>query len=318
MKTSLRLINLLVFSGISLVASAQTQNALPSSGDVGIGTTSPSSKLQVCGRTTLDSTVTVRDTLRAERDVIIDQNLIVNGQVKFGAYTDTARGVLFVDENGSMLRGGHQFLANIAYLEDCFLLMNPDGTNQQVPAPSWASLGTTNYGILYTGANCPARVGIGTNNPLAQLDVRGNQYLTGKLSVGQGTDNSAYNFYLKNTDVNNNNILLIENGQNQLMRLRVNNSGKGLLEVNEIIVRLSPFPDYVFESEYKLMSLDELKKYIEINGKLPNYPNAKEVEENGMGVSELLLKQQEKIEELTLYLLQLKEELDELKNTVKK
>jgi hypothetical protein len=318
MKTSLRLINLLVFSGISLVASAQTQNALPSSGDVGIGTTSPSSKLQVCGRTTLDSTVTVRDTLHVERDLIIDQNLTVNGQVRFGAYTDTARGVLFVDENGNMLRGGHQFLANIAYLDDCFLLMNPDGTNQMVPAPSWASVGTTNYGILYTGASCPARVGIGTDNPLAQLDVRGNQYLTGKLGVGQGTDNSAYNFHLRNTNANNSNIMLIENGQDQLMKLITDPTGKSHLYVNEITVMLSPFPDYVFEPEYKLMSLDDLKKHIKMNGKLPNYPSAKEIEENGIGVSELLLKQQEKIEELTLYLLQLKEELDELKKSVQK
>lgn len=88
--------------------------------------------------------------------------------------------------------------------------------------------------------------------------------------------------------------------------------GDGRVFAREVEVTLSNFPDYVFANDYELMPLGQLKKYIETNHHLPNIPSAKEVEENGMGMGELNLKQVEKIEELTLYILQLDERLQKL------
>jgi len=65
------------------------------------------------------------------------------------------------------------------------------------------------------------------------------------------------------------------------------------------------WPDYVFENKYNLMPLDELKASIEVNKHLPNIPSAAEVENNGILVGDMQKKMMEKIEELTLYILDL-------------
>lgn len=87
----------------------------------------------------------------------------------------------------------------------------------------------------------------------------------------------------------------------------------GTVYAREIYVQGGTFPDYVFANEYKLMKLDDLAQYISLNKHLPNVPSAKEVEEKGIGVGELNIVQMEKIEELTLYILELKKEIEQLK-----
>jgi len=70
--------------------------------------------------------------------------------------------------------------------------------------------------------------------------------------------------------------------------------------------------DYVFDENYKLQSLQEVKKYIEGNSHLPNMPTAKDVKENGIDVLEIQGKLLEKIEELTLHLIAQEERIKEL------
>jgi hypothetical protein len=73
-------------------------------------------------------------------------------------------------------------------------------------------------------------------------------------------------------------------------------------------------PDYVFEPDYQLMPLAELKAYLTTNKHLPGIPSATEMGTEGQNVSDLQLKLLEKIEELTLYTLQLRAEIDALKS----
>ena len=78
-----------------------------------------------------------------------------------------------------------------------------------------------------------------------------------------------------------------------------------------------PHPDYVFEKNYKLKSLEEIESYIKQNGHLPNIPSACEVKENnGINLGEMSEKQLEKIEELTLYIIDLNKKLNELTEVV--
>lgn len=71
--------------------------------------------------------------------------------------------------------------------------------------------------------------------------------------------------------------------------------------------------DYVFADDYKLMSLPALEQYIKTHRHLPEVPSEKEVMENGIAVTEMLQIHMKKIEELTLYIIELQKQLDELK-----
>ncbi len=78
------------------------------------------------------------------------------------------------------------------------------------------------------------------------------------------------------------------------------------------VTSIYPFPDYVFEPNYKLMSIPELKEYIDHHHHLPNIPSAKEVDGNDVDLYELQLKLLEKIEEQALYIIDLQSQIDEL------
>jgi hypothetical protein len=87
----------------------------------------------------------------------------------------------------------------------------------------------------------------------------------------------------------------------------------GKLWVQDIHVNASSkWADYVFGDNYKLMSLEELEAKIKANKHLPGIPSAKEVNENGIMVAEMQTKTMEKVEENTLYILQLNNRIKEL------
>jgi len=112
---------------------------------------------------------------------------------------------------------------------------------------------------------------------------------------------------------------------------------KGTIRATEIRVNTGG-ADFVFENDYKLKPLSEVKSHIKEHKHLPDIPSAAEMQENGVGVSELSTKLLQKVEELTLYVIQqneiaeqqrkvvdmqqqlieqLRNELDEIKNNQK-
>ncbi len=76
-------------------------------------------------------------------------------------------------------------------------------------------------------------------------------------------------------------------------------------------------PDYVFEKDYPLMSLDELRAYIVQEKHLPNVPSADDIKKDGLNLSEFQMRLLEKIEELTLYILAQQEQIEALKIQVR-
>ena len=89
--------------------------------------------------------------------------------------------------------------------------------------------------------------------------------------------------------------------------------GKVICE--ELRVKLSQnWPDYVFAEDYELMPLEEVERSIKENGHLPGIPSADEVEkEGGIEVGEMQRLMLEKMEELTLHLIELKKENEQLR-----
>ncbi|CAN5739419.1 hypothetical protein BH10BAC2_BH10BAC2_35270 [soil metagenome] len=146
-------------------------------------------------------------------------------------------------------------------------------------------------GILFGDNLNPQDAGVIYNNPLTpdgfQFNTNGNvtrMVLTNAGRLGIGTNNPAY-------------------------ALSVN----GTIQSKEVRVETG-WSDYVFEKDYKLRTLDNVAKYIEQNKHLPGIPSAEEIRKNGLAVGEVQTKMMEKIEELTLYVIKLNEEIQQLKN----
>lgn len=95
-------------------------------------------------------------------------------------------------------------------------------------------------------------------------------------------------------------------------------SVNGTILAKEIIVSTAStnWPDYVFEDYYNLISLKEVENYIKLNRHLPGVPSATKIESNGLAVGEVQKIQMQKIEELTLYVIELQKQIDELKETL--
>jgi len=95
-------------------------------------------------------------------------------------------------------------------------------------------------------------------------------------------------------------------------------SVNGKIRAHEIRVttNAADWPDYVFEENHPLMSLEELERFVKNNKHLPNIAPAKAVAEDGVALGELNRQLLQKIEELTLYLIHQNKEIKELKEEV--
>lgn len=137
-------------------------------------------------------------------------------------------------------------------------------------------------------ANDAGNVGIGLVSPdaNAKLDVQGNIFSSGKIAIGTKDPLKMQNYSLA---VNGNAIF------------------------NKVKVQLyGGWADYVFEEGYELPTLTATEKFIRLHKHLPGIPSAKEIAENGIDVGEsqtILLK---KVEELTLYIIEMDKKVQKL------
>jgi hypothetical protein len=75
--------------------------------------------------------------------------------------------------------------------------------------------------------------------------------------------------------------------------------------------------DFVFADDYKLRSLDEVEDFIKENKHLPEIPSTEEVHKEGLDLAQMDAKLLQKVEELTLYVIQQQKEIDYLKSKIK-
>jgi hypothetical protein len=194
----------------------------------------------------------------------------------------------------------------------------------------------SNHNAFFRG-----NVGLGTTNPQARLDVHGQIAVNGVGVITNGGNDVYANIrVLRNTSTQYPDGMYIgymgsggplrffsNSGTTEFMTLTTSgNLGigttvpnekltvKGTIYGREVKVDLSvPGPDYVFEKDYNLTSLEELKSYIVANKHLPEVPSAKEMEQNGIKVGEMEMLLLKKIEELTLHVIAQQEEIKEMK-----
>lgn len=86
----------------------------------------------------------------------------------------------------------------------------------------------------------------------------------------------------------------------------------GLFVASEINVKVNVWNDYVFSKSYKLPTLKSVEAFINANGHLPEVPSEKQVKEHGVNVSEINATLLKKIEEITLYVIELNKKVEKL------
>ncbi len=91
---------------------------------------------------------------------------------------------------------------------------------------------------------------------------------------------------------------------------------RGSIKCNGFVAKPKWWPDYVFEKSYNLITLDSISNFIVKNKHLPGIPEADWVIENGQNIGELQIKQQEKIEELYLYIIRQNQILNKIQSTI--
>ncbi|WP_420385571.1 hypothetical protein [Roseivirga sp.] len=145
------------------------------------------------------------------------------------------------------------------------------------------------------------------NNGLYRLHIQndGDVILRNHLAIGQGANNSYSSSYA-----------LDVTGTSRFSQKMI---VEDEIESSRVKVTASPgsVPDYVFKSGYKLRSLSELETYIKTYSHLPNIPSAQEVEANGQNVGEMQLRLLEKIEELTLYIIEQEKRMSKMEAELK-
>ncbi|MCJ8208814.1 hypothetical protein MUY27_03785 [Mucilaginibacter sp. RS28] len=196
--------------------------------------------------------------------------------------------------------------------------------------------------------NVLGKVGIGTFNPAAKLEVfdpvEANIMIhssggdgtnteldlvggspdaswaigTNKTAAGGAGDNL---FFYKNAGLTGPKMVIRNDGNVGIgttspdQKLTVN----GTIHASQVKVDTSiPVPDYVFKSGYRLKSLQDVKEYIDKNQHLPEIPSASQQEKEGVDLgkmNQLLLK---KVEELTIYLIQQDKKIKMLQRKVNK
>jgi hypothetical protein len=105
-------------------------------------------------------------------------------------------------------------------------------------------------------------------------------------------------------------------GTTQINEYKLSVAGK--IRAKEVKVTVQNWGDYVFSKEYRLRSLAEVEEYIGQYGHLPEVPSAEEVEREGVEVGQMETTIIKKIEELTLYLIELKRDNERLQQKVEK
>jgi hypothetical protein len=157
-------------------------------------------------------------------------------------------------------------------------------------------------------------------NPTIQLQNEGVdkgfiQLSGNNIRIGTNSSNLAGHFVIRTGGgdrvfVNQNGNVGIGTGPVNEHRLAV----QGSVICEQLKVELvADWPDYVFSDSYDLTPLSELKDFINTHHHLPNIPSASEVMKDGIDVGEMHRKLLEKVEELTLYLIEKDEQIEKLK-----
>lgn len=346
------------------------ENVISENGNVGLGTTNPTSRLTVAGSARIDSTLVVSDSVTMSSSASVGEDLKVEGDL----YLPNIATVEALSEEMILLSSaeGVTTKAGIGTLKDMMYARNCDILGGSIASPSWAN------GPNKLFSECPqVLVGIGTDSPTRNLDVVGvakvssHIWSNGSMSIGADM-NTFSKFNIVNTNrtaiiqgnavgntqsyqrlmyfeynhadtkilevintttgrtpfaLKSNGEMDIDNGTGRIFHLGTDGALEltngtmqtfkvettGMIRGRRMKLDLDTWADYVFEPTYKLMPLSEVEAFVKKEKHLPNVPSEQELKADGADVMEMNKMLIEKVEELTLYLIQQNKNTEELK-----
>ncbi|MDR0573314.1 MAG: hypothetical protein LBG96_04670 [Tannerella sp.] len=265
----------------------ETDLFIHTSGNVGIGTTSPSEKLTVSGNLKLDN-----------GKVIINNK----GELRINSFNEMET---YGDSLSFNIKGTKGLQMKLGRNNDFtmfFPISNGGGRLNRIIAKDNLSISAGGRSMndentdlhLHSSGN----MGIGTyvNANSEKLTLKGNLKLdNGKLFI----------------NINPNNIkAILKNKYSAFIT-------GGVLSEDYAIGPQSTWADHVFKPGYNLQSLNEIEDYIKVNNHLPDMPSATEVQENGYTLHDMNVKLLQKVEELTLYSIEQNKKIERLESVVK-
>ena len=292
-------------------------------GQLGVGVSTPAEKMEVAGN--IKSTQNIIaiglqvETGMLSQSLTVGENLVVDGNIGVGVNAPTEK----LDIAGNIKASG-SLIAN--YLAAAGMTTDSLRVSETMRIQGVALFDT--------------KVGIGVSAPTEALDVAGNIRTLGSLTANAVTSET-----LNTATATVSNDLTISGTTTanalEATEFTVTNQVAGTIKTNQLAINTETiptgfamavdgkviasqievfapenWPDYVFESGYNLRSLAEVDAYIQKHGHLPNVLSAERMQQGGYDLSQMDAKLLEKIEELTLYMIELKKENDTLKEQI--
>ncbi|BDU51691.1 hypothetical protein [Haliovirga abyssi] len=138
-----------------------------------------------------------------------------------------------------------------------------------------------------------------------KISVKPGEQITEEKEFFTETENIYGNEIIKGSASINGNVLIGKaNDTGQKLQVEGSVSINGTLHTSELVVIQNVWADYVFENNYKLRPLEEVAKFVKVNKHLPDVPSEKEVKSKGVSVGDMQAKLLQKVEELTLYMIE--------------
>lgn len=254
---------------------------------------------------------------------------------KIGINTTTPGNTLHVssvDHGGLSLESPNQKNSFISFLEqNSSNVAELKGGLAWIPNSSGMALDTYDGGDIFLRTINGGQVGINatTLEPNSALTVGGRVTATEfYLESGLPFMSSPWTANASDISFDTGNVGIGVTSPTEKLEVDGNTLIQGDLEAMKVVVTANPgggWPDYVFEPEFKLRSLSEVEAFVKDNKHLPEVPSAKDVAANGIDLGSMDATLLKKVEELTLYMIEmdkqiqkLKEENKELKELVKK
>ncbi len=323
------------------------------SGNVGIGKSNPLHKLDVAGNIRIDTESPAllfrannlfqisEITFENSNSSNLSKIMAAAGSLQF--QTGSPAKYITMHTSGALAIGDNN-ATGMLVVDAMNYSYDAVSINDQNPTIQLKSSGVNKGFLQLSGDNI--RIGTNSSNDAGYFVIRNNGAdrvfvsPTGNLHIPSGSDASlTSNGFLTLGNVNSSNIIFDNNEivarnngaystlilQNDGGNVRIGNAtvptgykfavaGKVICEEVKVKLASSGWPDYVFDQKYRLMPLNELKKFIDTNKHLPGIPAAAVVEKEGFEMGEMQRKLLEKVEELTLHILELDQKIRELEN----